>query len=137
MVKAIESIVINKIIRFCIEFFLVDKYTIKEVIRIEKDSEKNLRIASKKLIKKSKIKYIIFIILGFLISLLSWCFACGFNFSYPNTKFYFFLICILILVFEQIISVGLALLEACFRFLSFKCKTKAFFSLSKYINGIN
>ena len=137
LVKAIESIVINKIIRFCIEFFLVDKYTIKEVIRIEKDSEKNLRIASKKLIKKAKIKYIIFIILGFLISLLSWCFACGFNFSYPNTKFYFFLICILILVFEQIISVGLALLEACFRFLSFKCKTKAFFSLSKYINGIN
>ena len=137
ILKAIKSIVINKIIRFCIELFLLNKYTIKEMIRLEKDNEKNLREAAKKLIKKTKIKYIIFIILSFLISTLSWCLVCGFNFSYPNTKFYFFLICILIVIFEQIISVGFALLETCFRFLAFKCKTKAFFSLSQYINGIN
>ena len=137
IVKSVESIIINKIIKFYLDLFLTDKYTIKELIKLEKDDEKKLRVASLKLIKKTKIKYVIFIILNILISTLSFCFVCGFNFAYPNTKFYFFGICIFIVIFEQVITIGLVFLEACFRFLALKCKIKAFFLISQYINGFN
>ena len=137
IVKSAESILISKIIKFYLELFLTDKYTIKEVIKLEKDDENKLRVASIKLIKKTKIKYVIFIILNILISTLSFCFVCGFNFAYPNIKFYFFGICIFIVIFEQVISIGLVFLEACFRFLALKCKIKSFFSLSQYINEFN
>ena len=137
IVKSAESILISKIIKFYLELFLTDKYAIKEVIKLEKDDENKLRVASIKLIKKTKIKYVIFIILNILISILSFCFVCGFNFAYPNIKFYFFGICIFIVIFEQVISIGLVFLEACFRFLALKCKIKSFFSLSQYINEFN
>ena len=137
IIKAFELIFITKILRFFIEIFLTDKYTIKEIIKLEKDNEKNLRNETLKLIKRTKVKYIIFIILNILITILSWCFVSSFNYAYPNTKFYYFMVCIFIIIFEQLISISLVLVEACLRFISFKCKIKAIFTLSRYINDIN
>ena len=137
IIKAFESILIAKILRFYIELFIIDKYTIKEMIKLEKGNENNLKLACVKLIKRTKVKYVFFIILNILISTLTWLYVTGFNFTYPNTKFCFFLICIFVIIFEQIISVGLVLVETCLRFIAFKCKVKAIFTLSKYVNGIN
>ena len=137
IIKSFEAILIVKVLRFYIELFLVDKYTIKEIIKLEKGNEKNLKKACAELIKKTKTKYIVFIILNILISTLTWLLVTGFNFTYTNTKFGFFLICIFIIIFEQIISVGLVILETCLRFISLKCKIKAIFTLSEYVNGIN
>ena len=135
--KVVASIFINKIVWFLIGFFIFDKYTLMDMIKLEKSDEIILRKETIKLIKKTKIKYIIFIILDLLIVIFSWILVSSFNFAYPNTKIFFFIICICIIILEYLFSAALVFVEACLRFISFKCKIKAIFTLSKYINEIN
>lgn len=124
--KAITSITIGKLLRFYTGIFLVDKYTIKELIKLEKDDISKLKEETKKLNKKAKIKYIIFTVLNTLIIIFIWIFVSSFNFAYPNIQIYFFFIYIFIIIGEQIISVLLVFVEACLRFISFKLKLKLF-----------
>ena len=135
--KVVASIFINKIVWFLIGFFIFDKYTLMDMIKLEKSDEIILRKETIKLIKKTKIKYIIFIILDLLIVIFSWILVSSFNFAYPNTKIFFFIVCICIIILEYLFSAALVFVEACLRFISFKCKIKAIFTLSKYINEIN
>ena len=135
--KVSGSIFINKVVGFLIGFLIFDKYTLMDMIKLEKDDEIILRKATIKLIKKVKIKYIIFIILDLLVLVLTWIFVLSFNYAYPNIKITFFVICIFIIILEYLYSAALVFIEACLRFISFKCKIKAIFTLSKYINEIN
>jgi len=135
--KVIASIFINKVVWFLIDFFIFDKYTLMDMIKLEKDDEITLRKATKKLIKSVKIKYIIFIILDLIIIILSLVFVLSFNYVYPNIKIIIFIMCIFIIIIEYLFSAALVFIEACLRFISFKCKMKAIFTLSKYINEIN
>ena len=135
--KVSGSIFINKVVGFLIGFFIFDKYTLMDMIKLEKDDEIILRKATIKLIKKVKIKYIIFIILDLLVLVLTWIFVLSFNYAYPNIKITFFVMCIFIIILEYLYSAALVFIEACMRFISFKCKIKAIFTLSKYINEIN
>ena len=137
VVKVSASIFINKVVKFLIGLFIFDKYVLMDMIKMEKSEEKILRKETIKLIKKTKIKFIIFIILNLLISTLSWTLVCSFNFTYPNIKFFFFIMCILIIILDSLYSAVLVFVEACLRFISLKCKIKALFTLSKYINKIN
>ena len=137
ILKVFSSIFINKLVKFCIGIFIFDKYKLMDMIKLEKNDEIILRKATIGLIKKTKIKFIIFIILNFLISTFSWILVSSFNFAYPNTKIFFFIMCILIIILENLFSAALVFVEACLRFISFKCKIKAIFTLSRYINEIN
>ena len=135
--KVIASIFINKVAWFLIDFFIFDKYTLMDMIKLEKDDENILRKETIKLIKSVKIKYIIFFIIDLIIIILSWIFVLSFNYVYPNIKIFIFIMCIFIIILEYLFSVALAFIEACLRFISFKCKMKAICTLSKYINEIN
>ena len=135
--KVIASIFINKVAWFLIDFFIFDKYTLMDMIKLEKDDENILRKETIKLIKSVKIKYIIFFIIDLIIIILSWIFVLSFNYVYPNIKIFIFIMCIFIIILEYLFSVALVFIEACLRFISFKFKMKAIFTLSKYINEIN
>ena len=137
ILKVVASIFINKLVKFFIGIFIFDKYNLMNMIKLEKNDEIILRKATINLIKRTKIKFIIFIILNFLISTFSWILVSSFNFAYPNIKIFFFIMCILIIILENLFSAALAFVEACLRFISFKCKIKAIFTLSRYINEIN
>ena len=54
--KILILFTISKLFRFYLGLFLTDKYTIKEVIKLEKDDENNLKNETKKLVKCTKIK---------------------------------------------------------------------------------
>ena len=135
--KILILFTISKLFRFYLGLFLTDKYTIKEVIKLEKDDENNLKNETKKLVKCTKIKYIIFIIINLIITSISWCYINIFNYIYPNTKIYWFILCILFIIIEELLSTCLAIVETCLRFFAIKCKIKAIFTLSQYINELN
>ena len=128
---------ISKLLRFYLGLFLTDKYTIKDMIKLEKDDENKLKKATTKLVKCTKIKYIIFIIINITITIISWSTINVFNYIYPNTKIYWFILCIILIIIGELISVGLAFVETCLRFFSIKCKIKAIFALSQYIHELN
>ena len=128
---------ISKLLRFYLGLFLTDKYTIKDMIKSEKDDENKLKKATTKLVKCTKIKYIIFIIINIIITIISWSTINVFNYIYPNTKIYWFILCIILIIIGELLSVGLAFVETCLRFFSIKCKIKAIFTLSQYIHELN
>jgi hypothetical protein len=128
---------ISKLLRFYLGLFLTDKYTIKDMIKLEKDDENKLKKATTKLVKCTKIKYIIFIIINIIITIISWSTINVFNYIYPNTKIYWFILCIILIIIGELLSVGLAFVETCLRFFSIKCKIKAIFALSQYIHELN
>ena len=128
---------ISKLLRFYLGLFLTDKYTIKDMIKLEKDDENKLKKATTKLVKCTKIKYIIFIIINIIITIISWSTINVFNYIYPNTKIYWFILCIILIIIGELLSVGLAFVETCLRFFSIKCKIKAIFTLSQYIHELN
>ena len=135
--KIIFLFPISKLLRFYLGLFLTDKYTIKDMIKLEKDDENKLKKATTKLVKCTKIKYIIFIIINIIITIISWSTINVFNYIYPNTKIYWFILCIILIIIGELLSVGLAFVETCLRFFSIKCKIKAIFTLSQYINELN
>lgn len=131
------SYTISKVLIFFVGLFLIDKNDIIEMIKLEKEEKDALILATQKLIKKAKIKYIIFIILNILLTIICWYYICTFNFSYPNTKFHWFILCLIVLVAEPIITAFLSFVETCLRFLSIKLKIKLIFTLSQYLKTVN
>jgi len=130
------TIPVTLLIDFLVEIFLVDRESIKTIIKREKDDEKELRTEIKKLIKGIKIRYIIFIVLTMVIMLISWYYVTCFNNTYPNTKLDLISISIIIIVISQIVLACLALIETCLRFIAIKYKYECLFKLGKYIGSI-
>ena len=118
-----------------IEFFLVDKESIKSIIKREKEDLKVLKKEMIKFIKLMKVFYILFIIINIIFTLISWYIISCFNNAYPYTKIFWFMLSLVTIVVAQILPIGLAFVETCLRFFAIKLKINCIFVLSKYIGS--
>ena len=123
------------ILKFVIEFFLVDKESIKSIIKREKEDLKVLKKEMIKFIKLMKVFYILFIIINIIFTLISWYIISCFNNAYPYTKIFWFMLSLVTIVVAQILPIGLAFVETCLRFFAIKLKINCIFVLSKYIGS--
>ena len=114
-------------------FFIIEEKKIKKVfIREKKDSIK-LKYEISLIIKKIKKNYIIFIIICFLISLISWYYVSCFNNVYPGIKIEWIKSSITIIIIMQILSFFTALLESILRAISFKFNSEKIYRLKELI----
>ena len=118
-----------------IEFFLVDKESIKSIIKREKEDLKVLKKEMIKFIKLMKVFYILFIIINIIFTLISWYIISCFNNAYPYTKIFWFMLSLVTIIIAQILPIGLAFVETCLRFIAIKLKINFIFVLSKYIDS--
>ena len=83
------------------------------------------------LIKELKKRYLAFIIIVFVIILISFFYLLCFNYVYPYTQMEWIKTSIMVIILRQILSCLIILLEAILRFLSFKIKSEKMYKFSK------
>ena len=132
--RLLISFSITAIVQYLMGLFFANKEELKSIIKREKNNEKKLKSEMIKLIRNIKIRYIIFIILNILYKAFSWFYISSFNNAYPNTKYFWIILSLITIATAQIISVALAFLQTCLRFIAIKVKIESIFKLSQYLN---
>ena len=88
------------------------------------------------LIREIKKRYVSFIIMTFIILVISLYYILCFNYVYPKTQIEWVKSSILIIFIIQLLSLLKCLYETIFRLLSFKCESEKLFKISKiFVNN--
>ena len=75
-------------------------------------------------------RYILFIVITFIITIFTWYHISCFNNIYPHMKKEWLIFSLLIIICIQILSLLSCILETIIRFVSFKCKSERLYKLS-------
>ena len=132
--KFIYTTMVSVVIGYIIDCFFIDEKKIKGIFKREKDNIVNLRSEIVDIIHAIKNRYFAFIIMIFIILLISFYYLLCFNYVYPKTQIEWVKASITIFIIMQILSVLKCFLETCLRFLSFKCKSEKLYKLSKLLD---
>ena len=123
---ALAGIVIN----YIIEFFFIEELKIKKILKMEKDNILILKYEVIKILKSIKNRYLLFIIISFIISLISLVHIFCFNIVYYHTMKEWIAFSLIIILSIQIGSFLISLIQTVIRFISFKFKSEKLFKLS-------
>ena len=88
----------------------------------------------KELFKEIKKRYLAFIIVVFVIILISFYYLLCFNYVYPHTQIEWVKSSIVLLIIMQILSLLSCLLESGLRIGSFKCENEKMYKISKLLS---
>ena len=132
--RLLYTTVVGVIVESLIEFIFLDENRIKRIFKREKDNFVHLKFEIFQIIRNIKKRFIIFIILCFIIALFSWYYANCFNNAYPGIKTEWVKSSIVIMVIMQILPIITGFIESILRTLSFKCKSETLFEIKKYFS---
>ena len=118
------------IVNYIIDFFFIEEKKIKGIFKREKENLFSLKFEISKICKMIKKRYILFIILSFIIISFTLFFILCFNKVYPHMRDEWIKSSIIIIIIMQILSILECLLETILRFISFKCKSEKIYKLS-------
>ena len=123
---ALAGIIIN----YIIEFFFIEEKKIKKILRIEKDNILILKYEMVKILKSIKTRYLLFIIISLIVSLIALVHTFCFNIVYFHTMPEWIAFSLIIILSMQILSFVICFLQTILRFISFKFKSEKLFNLS-------
>ena len=118
------------IINYIIEFFFIEEKKIRKILKMEKNDVMKLKFEMIKILKSIKKRYLIFIIISFIISFIALIHIICFNIVYKHTMLEWIIFSVIIIASIQIGSFLICLLQTIIRFISFKCKSERLFKLS-------
>ena len=133
--KVIYTTIVTSFMSYMTDFFFLSENKIKGIFKRDKDNRKILKRSIAMLIKEIQKRYISFIIITFVILLISLYYILCFNYVYPKTQKEWVKSSIFILIIMQILSVLKCLYEAIFRTLSFKCESEKLYKVSKLFDS--
>ena len=126
--------IVGVIVESLIGFICIEEKKIKKIYIRERDNFLKLKYEIFKVIKSIKIRFIIFIILCFIIALISWYYVNCFNNVYPGIKMEWIKSSVLIVVIVQLLPFIFTFIEALLRIIGLKCKSEKIFELKKYLS---
>ena len=126
MVSAIVAIIID-----CI---FIEEKKLKRILLREKEDFLQLRYEISLMTKSIKKRYIIFIIICFVISIFSWYYVSCFNNVYKGVKIEWIKSSITIIIIMQLLSIIITFLEGILRELSFSCKSEKIYKLKQLLS---
>ena len=129
--RLIYTTLVSLIIGYITGFFFLEESKVKGIFKRDMDNRVILKEDINNLIDTLKTRYISFIIVVFVILLLSGYYLLCFNYVYPKTQMEWIKSSIAIIIVIQILSVLQILLEAILRFLSFACESEKLFKFGK------
>ena len=109
----------------------MEEKKVQGIFKRDKDNRVILKENIDNLINTLKTRYISFIIVVFVILLMSLYYLLCFNYVYPKTQIEWVKSSIAIIIIIQILSILKILLEAILRFLSFECESEHLFKFGK------
>ena len=110
--------------------FFIEESRLKKIFKKKKDNILMLKSEISQIIKEIKIRYILFIVLAFLISIFTLIHISCFNIVYPNLKWEWLIFSSIIIVFMQVFSAFVCLIHTILRYISFKCKSEKIYKIS-------
>ena len=123
---ALAGIIIN----YIIEFFFIEEKKIKKILKIEKNNIFVLKYEIVNVLKSIKTRYLLFIIISFIISLISLVHILCFNIVYFHTMPEWIVFSLIIILSMQLLSFLISFFQTALRFISFKFKSEKLFNLS-------
>ena len=124
---------VGAILNYIIDCFFIEEKKIKGILRREKDNTLILEYEIVQVIKNIRERYRYFIIISFIITILTWYYIFCFNNIYPHMKNEWIKSSFVIIIIMQILSILIILLETIIRFLSFKCKSEKIYKISLFL----
>ena len=121
---------VGVIVNYIIDFFFIEEKKIKGIFKREKENIFSLNFEISKICKMIKKRYILFIILSFIITSFTLLYISCFNSVYPHMRNEWIKSSIIIIIIMEILSILKCLLETILRFISFKCKSEKIYKLS-------
>ena len=132
--KLFYTSLVSSFIGYIVQFFFIEEKKVKGIFKREKDDTDNLKKEIAKLINRIVKSYLAFIILVFIIIIVSFYYILCFNYVYPKTQVEWIKGSVIIIIIVQILSVLKCLLQTSLRFLSFKINSSKIYKLSKIID---
>ena len=129
--KVIYTTIVTSFISYMTDFFFLNENKIKGIFKREKDNRTILKRSIAMLISEIQKRYISFLIMTFVILVISLYYILCFNYVYPKTQIEWIKSSILIIIIMQILSVLKCLYEAIFRTLAFKCESEKLYKVAK------
>ena len=129
--RLIYTTLVSLIISYITGFFFLEESKVKGIFKRDMENKTILKENINELIKTLKTRHISFIIVVFVILILSLYYLLCFNYVYPKTQIEWVKSSIAIIIIIQILSILQILLEAIIRFLSFKCESEKLFKFGK------
>ena len=131
--RFLYSTLVSKIVGIIIDCIIIEEKKVKRLFLREKDDILNLRYEISMIVKKIRIRYIVFIFINFFITIISWYYVNCFNNVYKGVKIEWIKSSITLIIIIILLSLILAILEAVLREISFKCKSEKIFKLKELI----
>ena len=123
---ALAGIIIN----YIKEFFFNEEQKIKKILKMEKENIFMLKYEMIKILKSIKIRYLLFIIISFIISFIALLHIFCFNVVYYHTMTEWIVFSLIIILSIQILSFLVCFIQTTLRFISFRLKSEKIFKLS-------
>ena len=126
----VYAALVGIIIGYIIEWFFIEESRLKKLFKKKKEKIQELKYEINHIVRDIKIRYVLFIIITFIITIFTWIHISSFNIVYPNLKWEWLIFSGIIIVFMQIFSVIVCLVYSILRFISFKCKSEKIYKIS-------
>ena len=126
--------IVGVIVSTIMDCILIEEKKVKRVFMREKENHVQVKHEISLIIKSVEKNYIIFMVICFVISLISWYYVSCFNNVYPGVKVEWIKSSITIMIIMQILSFLAGLLIAIIRLISFKCKSEKLYKLKDFFN---
>ena len=130
--RFIYATLVGVIVESIIGFIFIEEKKIKKIYIREKDNLVKLKYEIFKVIKSIKIRFIIFIVICFVIAIISWIYINCFNNVYPGIKMEWIKSSLVIILIVQLLPFILIFIEGLIRTIGLKCKSEQIFELKKY-----
>ena len=128
------AVFVGVIIEIIIDCIFIEGNKIKRTFLRDKEDLLQLRYEIANIINSIKKRYIVFTIICFIISLISWYYVSCFNNVYPGVKVEWIKSSIVIILIMQILPFFLVLFEAILRLISFVNKSERIYKLKQFIS---
>ena len=132
--RFVYTTVVSLIVGFIVGCFFFEEKKIKGIFIREKDDRITLKGEIVALLREMQKRYLIFVIIVFIILIVALYYLLCFNYVYPYMQIEWIKSSIVIMIILQIISLLTCIFETIFRFLSFRYKSERIYKLSKIIN---
>ena len=129
--KLFYSTIVSMLITYITDFFFLGEKKIIRLFKREKDNRHAIKEYIILFIKDLQNRYTVFIVIVFVILIISFYYSVCFNRVYPKTQFEWIKSSIVIMIIVQIISILKCLYETSLRVLSFKFKSERIYKASR------
>ena len=122
----------SSVLDFIISLLFPTENKIKKILIRKKNKKQEMKTKVFTTMKNIINNYLIFMIISYILSIISWYYITCFNNVYPNLKVEWIKSSLFILTIMQIVSIVICAIFAFLRFLSIKCKSERIYRISNY-----